>query len=123
MCLFTLNEWKGPCHRSNIQISRKHFTLILINGTAFSSWPVLLGNDIYNLELEYSGNNKARIFRDVIYNPHKQNDKKTGCLLRWAIFDSLYAFLNLDLTSTEIAKDPKQTVLCNRLQGLCYNFV
>ena len=78
-----------------------------------------VGNGVYNPELEYSENDKVRIYRDVINYVHKQNDKNTGSLLTRDNFDKLFGFLYFNLTykSDSITADPTQIVLRYKLSS------
>ena len=76
------------------------------------------GNGIYYLELEYSYDNMARIYRDVINYAAKQNDKNTGSLLTRENFHSLFGLIHFNLTCIDEAlqsSDPKQLILRYRL--------
>ena len=72
---------------------------------------LLVGNGIYYPELEYSYDNIAKIYRDVING--KQNDKNTiSCLTRYN-FQQLFGPIHFNLTYSDDAlqsSDPKQLI-------------
>ena len=77
-----------------------------------------VGNGIYYPESEYSYDNMARIYRDVISYTGKQNDKNTWPLLNRENFQSLFGFVHFNLTHSDDAlqsSDPKKLILRYRL--------
>ena len=77
-----------------------------------------VGNGIYYPELEYSYDNMARIYRDMINYAGKQNDKNTGSLLTRENLQSLFGLIHFNLTYIDEAlqsSDPKQLILRYRL--------
>ena len=69
-----------------------------------------VGNGIYYPELEYSYDNMARIYRDMINYAGKQNKKNTGSILTRENFQSLFGLIHFNLTDIDEAlqsSDPK----------------
>ena len=83
------------------------------NNASLQTARLEVGNGAYYPQTEYSANNKARIYKDVINFAFKQNDVNTAPLINRINFDSLFGMLHFDLSYTkdEITTDPKQITL------------
>ena len=76
---------------------------------SLSSCRLEYGNNVFYPELEYDGDNKIRIFNDLMSYAFRKNDYNTGTQLNVSNFTSLYGLIYFDLTYQKevVTRDPK----------------
>ena len=87
---------------------------------SLSSCRLEYGNNVFYPELEYDGDNKIRIFNDLMSYAFRKNDYNTGTQLNVSNFTSLYGLIYFDLTYQKevVTRDPKQLILHYRLNAV-----